>query len=131
MNHKAKLDRIFSEYVRRRDSDKHTGYGRCISCGRIIHWRDSDAGHYVNRQHMSLRYDERNVHLQCRKCNRFMESNAVGYTQSIIKKYGIKILDYLHIKQRSVCKFSEYEYKDMIKRYTAKVKLLRDEMGDN
>lgn len=121
MNHKDKLDRIFSEYIRRRDSDKHTGYGRCISCGRIIHWRDGDAGHYVNRQHMSLRYDERNVHLQCRKCNRFDEGNMLGYTQALIRKYGDKILDYLSAKRHNVCRMSQSDYEVLIKRYQDKI----------
>lgn len=40
------LDRIFSEYIRRRDADKD-GFVRCISCGRRIRWEDADCGHLV------------------------------------------------------------------------------------
>ncbi len=37
------LDRIFSEYIRRRDSDEN-GIGRCISCGKMVHWKEADCG---------------------------------------------------------------------------------------
>lgn len=41
MNYKDKLDRIFSEYIRLRDADNN-GYIRCISCGKIVFWKDTD-----------------------------------------------------------------------------------------
>lgn len=119
MDYKAKLDRIFSEYIRRRDS--RNGYGKCISCGKIVHWKDADAGHFVNRKHMSLRYDEKNVNLQCRACNRFDEGNMLGYSVGIVKKYGSDVLDYLAAKKRNSCKISPVTYVEMIKHYQDKI----------
>lgn len=116
MNYKAKLDRIFSEYVRLRDSDS-TGYGRCISCGKVVFWKDADAGHYVNRKHMSLRYDESNVNLQCRSCNRFDEGNMIGYNHGLIEKYGDKVISYLDIKRHNISKIGPTEYTVLIKHY--------------
>lgn len=121
MNYKSKLDRIFSEYIRRRDSDPTTGYGRCISCGKVVHWKDADAGHYVNRKHMSLRYDERNVHLQCRSCNRYDEGNMLGYTKALQKKYGERVLDYLQVKKNNTSKLGPYEFELLIKQYQKKL----------
>lgn len=120
MNYKAKLDRIFSEYIRRRDSNN--GFGRCISCNKILHWTNGDAGHYVNRQHMSLRYDEKNVHLQCRRCNRFDEGNMLGYTKGLINKYGESVLDYLDMKKHNISKLSESDYIALISHYQDKLK---------
>ena len=37
---KGKLDRLFSEYIRRRDAD--AGYCRCVTCGKLQHWREMD-----------------------------------------------------------------------------------------
>lgn len=125
MNHKAKLDRIFSEYVRLRDSDMQ-GYGRCISCGKVVFWKDADAGHYVNRKHMSLRYDEKNVNLQCRSCNRFDEGNMIGYNHGLIEKYGDKVIPYLDVKRHNVCKLGPTEYAVLIRHYQDKVKQLKE-----
>lgn len=66
-NLKATLDRWFSLYIRLRDSDAN-GFGRCISCGKLVHYKEADCGHFINRQHMNTRYDERNCNLQCRSC---------------------------------------------------------------
>ena len=121
---KKKLDRVFSIYVRLRDTDE-SGYGRCISCGQIIHWKKGDAGHYVNRKHMSLRYDEKNVNLQCRACNRFDEGNMIGYNHGLIEKYGDNVIPYLQIKKNNPCKIGDFEYSVLIKDYSKKVKELK------
>jgi 5-methylcytosine-specific restriction endonuclease McrA len=119
------LDRVFSEYIRRRDSDSN-GYGRCISCGKIIHWKDADAGHFCNRAHMSLRYDEKNVNLQCRHCNRFREGEMLGYSEGLVKKYGPEVLDYLKIKKHNTCKLGPFEIELLKKTYKQKLKDLEN-----
>jgi hypothetical protein len=84
MNYKDKLDRIFSQYIRLRDADQN-GYIRCISCGKIVLWKEADNGHFINRKHMSLRFSETNCNAQCRSCNRFDEGNMTGYNLGMIK----------------------------------------------
>ena len=121
MNYREKLDKVFSEYIRLRDTDER-GIGRCISCGKVIHWKEGDAGHYVNRKHLSLRYDEKNVNLQCRSCNRFDEGNNIGYQKGLIEKYGIDVIDYLAVKKFNYCKLSIVEYESLIRYYKEKVK---------
>lgn len=121
MNYKTKLDNVFSEYIRRRDSNED-GYGRCISCGKIVHWKDADAGHYVNRNHMSLRYDEKNVHLQCRACNRFDDGNILGYTCGLVERYGNRVLQYLEIKKHNTFKMYQSAYEGLTKYYQQKIK---------
>ena len=69
--HKNRIDPIFSEYIRRRDADNDSGYCACVSCNKPIHFTESDAGHFLSRQKLATRWDERNVYSQCRKCNRF------------------------------------------------------------
>jgi uncharacterized C2H2 Zn-finger protein len=117
-----KLDRIFSKYIRLRDADDN-GYCRCISCGKVFHWKDGDAGHYINRKHMSVRWDEMNVHAQCRACNRFDEGNGPGYTQGLMKKYGPEVLDLLLYKKFQTSKLTDFEVECLIKHYNEKTKL--------
>ena len=98
---KRRLDRIFSEYIRLRDADAN-GCCRCISCGAIHPWKETDCGHYVNRSHLSTRYDGKNCNAQCRRCNRFDEGNQIGYTRGLIKKYGIGVIDLLEVRKHAV-----------------------------
>ena len=67
---KAKLDRVFSEYIRLRDTEGRTkdGFFKCISCGQIKPYSQADCGHYIGRQHMATRYNEINCNAQCRYC---------------------------------------------------------------
>jgi hypothetical protein len=119
-----KLDRVFSEFIRLRDASAN-GYVRCISCGKIDHWKEVDCGHYVNRKHLSTRWNEKNCNAQCRACNRFDEGNMLGYTKGLVKKYGHSILDELDMLKHQVSKLSDFEGKILIKHYQDKVKELK------
>ncbi len=109
-NLKATLDRWFSLYIRLRDSDAN-GFGRCISCGKPVHYKEADCGHFINRQHMNTRYDERNCNLQCRSCNRFDEGNNEGYRRGLILKYGEEVVNHLYLKKHIFRKYSVFELK--------------------
>lgn len=125
-----KLDRIFSEFIRLRDADKN-GYCKCISCGKIQHWKEVDNGHFVNRSHMSTRFDEKNCNAQCRKCNRFDEGNNIGYMKGLVAKYGDKIIDELYVKKHHTSKFSKVEFELMADYYKKKVSELKKEKNIN
>lgn len=120
---KKKLDDVFSIYIRLRDSDDN-GIFRCISCGKPVFWKDGDNGHFINRQHMSLRYSEKNCNAQCRYCNRLDEGNNVGYHKGLISKYGGQIVDNLFIVKHKSNKITDTEAKIMIEYYTREVKFL-------
>ena len=118
---KSTLDRIFSEYIRRRDADDR-GYVKCISCGTVVPWKQSDCGHYINRRHNSTRYDEVNCNAQCRSCNRFDEGNIQGYRRGLIEKYGEKATDYLEIKKYNTSKLGQFEINVLAHEYRKKLK---------
>lgn len=118
------LDNIFSEYVRLRDADQY-GMIRCISCGKRVHWKQADAGHYVGRSNMSLRYDGNNVNAQCVICNRFKSGNLKKYKRGLIIKHGRFIIDYLENKKSEVRQFSDYEIELLTSYYRKQVKNLK------
>ena len=118
-----RLDKVFSIFIRLRDSNEN-GYIRCISCGKIVHWKKSDCGHFINRKHLSTRWHEKNCNAQCRACNRFDEGNFPGYLVGINKKYGTKILDELTLLKYQVSKLTDLEGKLLIDYYKKRVKEL-------
>lgn len=91
---KNKLDKLFSEYIRLRDTDEN-GYGTCIDCGRSAPYDELDAGHFVGRRHLATRWDETNVHAQHRYCNRFLNGRQYEYGKAIDEKYGEGYADQL------------------------------------
>lgn len=119
-----KLDTVFSEYVRLRDSDVN-GYCKCISCSTRKYYKEMDAGHYINRKHMSLRYDEVNVNAQCRSCNRFDEGNIPAYGLALIHLYGKNIIERLLFKKNQVSKMSDGDGRLLLEHYKQEIKKLK------
>ena len=126
-DYKAKLDKIFSMYIRLRDSKPYAYKAfRCVSCGQVKPFEQADCGHYVNRQHMALRFSTVNCNAQCRKCNRFDEGNLQGYRAELIRRHGEDKVLLLESMKYQTRKFSEFDYKELIKYYSALVKQMRD-----
>lgn len=90
-----KLDKLFSLYIRQRDSDED-GYGNCATCGKNGHYKEMDCGHFIPRGYHSLRWDERNSVLQCAKCNRYRAGEQYLMAQYIDNKYGKGTADLLN-----------------------------------
>ena len=86
-NMEKTLWRWFSLFIRLRDSD-HNGNGYCITCNKAIHYKDGHAGHYLSRRFKSIKYDERNVSLQCVRCNSFEGGRQDVYKDNIDVKFG-------------------------------------------
>ena len=118
---KAKLDKVFSQYIRLRDR-MPGGVFRCISCGQIKPIEQADCGHYINRQHMATRFSEINCNAQCRSCNRFDEGNMQGYRRGLVQKYGEQRVLLLESMKYEIRKYTDFEYEALIKHYRAEIK---------
>ena len=123
-----KLDKVFSQYIRLRDAFSN-GTFRCISCGKIKPFDQSDCGHYHSRRHMSTRFDEENCNSECRFCNRFSADHLIGYRENLIKKIGTQRFQMLEVKAHQTKKWSCFELEQLIKYYSVLVKKLSDEKG--
>lgn len=124
----AKLDKVFSEYIRLRDS-RAFGFKafKCISCGQIKPYAMADCGHYYSRRHMGTRWDEDNAHSECRFCNRFNAEHLEYYREHLIKKIGQQRFDLLRVKSNNVCKYSAFELEELYKLYKGKADKLKKE----
>ncbi|KKK60639.1 hypothetical protein LCGC14_3022340 [marine sediment metagenome] len=72
--------------------------GACATCGAVKSWYLMDAGHFISRGAggvSGVYFDERNVNLQCKRCNAFEQGAYQGYRNYIIHKYSIEVLDEL------------------------------------
>ena len=118
-----KADEAFSLFIRTRDSQAYEGKAfRCISCGRVLPIEQADAGHMINRAHMSLRFNELNVNAQCRHCNRFREGDYSGYRQGMIQKVGEPKVLLLEASKNVTNKISNFELDLLAKHYKAETK---------
>ena len=117
---KKKLDKVFSEYIRRRDSIGDVCI--CITCGRMGQWKYMDNGHYMKRQHLATRYDEKNCNGQCKCCNYAEQGANEKYKIAIDKKWGVGTADKLEQKKHNKVKWTAFEYETLIEHYQDKIK---------
>lgn len=122
MNDK-KLWKVFSEFIRRRDSDSE-GLGKCFTCPRYIHFKNGDCGHGIGRQHKATKYSEKNNHLQCKHCNGFEGGKREVYKEEMNKRYGEHTWELMEIASKKSFKWTQFEidqleiyYKQKLKEY--------------
>lgn len=92
-------EKEMNRWVRLRDW--HLG---CISCGKPFNpdqiGGSCDAGHYRSKgSALHLRFDERNLHGQCKHCNDYLTGNPVGYRMGLIERIGIEEVEALEVDQ--------------------------------
>lgn len=118
------LDALVSRYVRLKNADK-AGNIQCYTCPAVKPIAEMQAGHYVPRGNMLLRYDvDRNIRCQCPHCNEYKRGNLTEFGKRLESELpGITetLLEESHI----VYRYTREELRSMIKEYTNKIKLLK------
>ena len=106
-----KTDKYFHRYIRLRDTDKD-GRGNCYTCNIPLEFKKTQAGHFINRSLKATRWDERNVKVQCARCNNWMEGRQFEFSL----KLGMKLAKELLAKSTNIWNKTEEEY-DVISKY--------------
>jgi hypothetical protein len=106
----------FNKYIRLRDQGKN-----CISCGKIP--KKENAGHFYSAgTHTAVRFDERNVHLQCEHCNSYLSGNLLMYRDNLLIKLGYEEFERLTVDAMLTRKYTREELKEIINTYKLKIK---------
>lgn len=85
-----KAQESFNAFIRERDKED-----ACISCGRH-HTGQYHAGHYRSVGAIgALRFNQFNVSRQCSACNVHLSGNIHGYRKGLLKKFGVKKVEWL------------------------------------
>ena len=115
-----KLQSVFNKFIRLRDKGKP-----CISCGAPLQsgfGGGYDAGHYRSIGSAShLRFDEHNVHGQCKRCNRYLSGNAVAYRMGLIERIGLAEVERLD-SDNTPRKWDKEELRELTALYKQKIK---------
>lgn len=118
-DHAADTQKIVNQSIKVRD------YGKpCISCGKP--YDDTfQAGHFRSvgaAKH--LRFDERNIHGQCVKCNMHLSANLLEYRKGLVNRFGPEFVEVLENDNR-VHKWTREELAEIRNIYRLKLKELK------
>lgn len=119
-----KLDKVFSEYIRRKDADGR-GFVKCFTCMNKKHWKEMQCGHFISRRHYNTRWDVMNCKPQDAACNIFNQGNAPMFALGLQKLYGEGIIEELVFKKNITLKMNRFLYELMIEEYEEKLKNLK------
>lgn len=106
------LDKWFSLYIRRRDTP-----GPCCTCGKWLTFEDSECGHFITRDRHAVRWDERNAHAQCTRCNLHGKGEQHKHGEYVNRKHGEGTTDLLWFKAQAPAHFTTEEIKAMSNRF--------------
>ena len=80
-----------------------------------------DCGHFIRRQHSSVRFDENNCRPQCPTCNRDNDGMEEAFDENLRDELGDEAVEELLEKGRREKQFDENEYRELIHKYTYEI----------
>ena len=116
-----KLDKVFSEYIRRRYADED-GMVKCATCLTELHWKQLDCGHFRVRANISTRWDEYNAAQQCRRCNGSEDGMYDDMWFYLVSKFVIAEMAKVIGRSRTAWKPMQYEIDKLTEYYKNKLK---------
>ena len=122
-NLKRKLDKVFSEWVRKKGADSN-GIATCITCGAKAHWKQMQCGHFIPRHYLAGRWHIENTAIQDASCNIFKRGAYPEFAAWGINHYGQDWLNRMIALKRETVKWSRQDLQQMIEDYTERVKAL-------
>ena len=121
---KKELDKWFSLYIRLRNCTDE-GLVQCFTSGRVYHYKNIHAGHFISRRHLATRWCEINVQPQSAADNLYGQGQQYRFGLNLDAKYGIGTADELEIKSKKTEKFTRVDYEEKISYYKIFVKNLK------
>lgn len=113
------LDTVFSRYYRQSQADSN-GNVTCYTCGAVMHWKESQTGHFFTRGRQPTRWDEENVRIQDYRCNVALNGNYIIFTRKMLAEVGEQSLEELEFRSINGDKISTPDMKELIEYYKHK-----------
>ena len=110
------------------------GYCKCVSCGKLDHYKNMDGGHFIPKGSSSRwALEESNVNPQCKGCNGFsMKHGSVEaqYTLWMIDWVGKDQVEYMLATKNDPVKFYAADYREMIADWSEQIKAHERRLGE-
>jgi hypothetical protein len=112
---KKELDALYSKYIR----NKYAVNGRvkCYTCPKVGEVKEMQNGHFVPRQYLKTRWDDRNCRPQCYACNMLYNGQPSAFANNLKKEYGENIIAELERDRMKPVKLEVWWYEEQIAHY--------------
>ena len=121
---KKEFDRVFSIYIRTFYSKN--GEVQCYTCPKIAPIKEMQNGHFVPRQYLATRFDERNCRPQCYACNMLYNGQPSTYAKKLESETA-GIVEELDRLRHITTKWYVCDYEEKIEYYKGLIEKLLTE----
>ena len=122
---------LLQRLVRLKASDDN-GYAVCVTCDKCCHYKEMDGGHFISRNHKSVKLLEKNIHPQCKGCNGFKMKDSLTvlrYRNWMVDMYGEKVVNDLESLAYQTKKFTREELADLAVDFKEQIKYHEERIG--
>ena len=110
------------------------GYCKCVSCGKLDHYKNMDGGHFIPKGSSSRwALEESNVNPQCKGCNGFSMKHGSAeaqYTLWMIDWVGKDQVEHMLATKNDPVKFYAADYREMIAEWSEQIKAHERRLGE-
>jgi len=125
---KKRLWGLVSKFVRMDASDVN-GFCKCVTCHTVKHYKEMQAGHFIPQaQGNAVKWDLRNIHPQCYRCNINLGGNGAEYYPYMVDQYGIDTVDELRRLSHTTVKFTVNDLLEMENDFKLKLENIQDKI---
>lgn len=112
---------LLSLIVRKSHADEG-GTVECFTCGKLLYWKESHAGHAIPGRTGTTLLDEEILRPQCVGCNIFGGGQYHVYATKLIKDKGMDWWENKLIESKKVRKWSRVELEETIEKFKQRLK---------
>ena len=120
---KKKAWDMFSKYIRMKYANK-SGMEECYTCGRVLYWKNMQAGHGIAGRNNAILFCEDVVRPQCVGCNFFGGGKYGVFMNKLIKEYGAEEFSQLVMMSTMTLQRKSKDYIEIYETYSKKLKEL-------
>lgn len=118
---KEKAWSLCSQYNRRKFANEN-GYVRCCTCGIMKHWKQMQAGHWLDGRNLSILFEDNGINPQCYQCNCLGGHRGLDvkkeYREFMLNTYGEEEMERIVALKSQTKKMTINEYQELIDKYT-------------
>jgi len=107
--------KLVSEIVRKSRIIKY-GVALCYTCGKKLHWKDLQCGHYSHSGNdcwslLDFYFD--NLRPQCARCNKYLDGNLGVYGPLLKAEIGEERFDKINLVKHDINRMTVDDYKEL------------------
>ena len=116
---------LLSKIIRLSYADEG-GTVECYTCGRLMFWKESQAGHAIPGRTGAVLLDAEILRVQCVSCNVFHRGMYHVFTTKLIKENGMPWWECKLVESKKVMKWDRVKLEDKIESFKQRLKDLNE-----